>query len=124
MVLACMHRTDKDARYILELTRKMRETHDDVVTMTEYDIAFHVAIAQSSRNPLMPVLITSLTSAMRDTNPIVWKTGTHDDERLEVIDWHATVAEAIMDRDAGKAGKAMSRHFDEATLGLVNSGFN
>ena len=124
VVLACMHRTDKDARHIVELTHKMRDSHDDVETMTEHDIAFHVAIAKSSRNPLMPVLLTSLTSAMRDTNPIVWKSRVQAVEQLEVIDWHAAIAEAIMDRDTGKAVNAMSRHFDEATLGLVNSGFN
>jgi len=124
VVLACMHRTDKDARLIEELTDRMRETHDDVATMTEYDIAFHVAIAQASRNPLMPVLITSLTSAMRDTNPIVWKSRSQAVEQLQVIDWHAAIASAIHERDTGKATKAMSRHFDEATLGLVNSGFN
>lgn len=124
VVLACIHRTDKAVDRILELTRLMRETHSDVSAMTEHDIAFHVAIANSSRNPLMPVLISALTSSMRDTNPIVWKSRIHDVEQLEVVDWHQAVAEAIRDRDAAQASKAMSRHFDEASMGLVNSGFN
>ena len=124
VVLACMHRTDKDADRIVELTTLMRQTHEDVAQMTEYDIAFHVAIAKSSRNPLMPVLISSLTSAMRDTNPIVWQTRNQEKEQLEVVDWHAAIAQAIKQRDTAQAAKAMSRHFDEATLGLVNSGFN
>jgi DNA-binding FadR family transcriptional regulator len=124
VVLACMHRTDKDADRILELTRLMRETHSDVTATTEHDIAFHVAIANSTRNPLMPVLITALASSIRDTNPVVWKTRIHDVEQLEVVDWHVAIADAIRDRDAARASKAMSRHFDEAALGLVNSGFN
>jgi GntR family transcriptional repressor for pyruvate dehydrogenase complex len=124
VVLACMHRTDKDVDRLLDLTRKMRETHGDVTAMTEYDIAFHVAIANSSRNPLMPVLVSALASSMRDTNPIVWKTRTREAERLEVVDWHEAIAAAIRDRDAAMASKAMSKHFDEATLGLVNSGIN
>jgi GntR family transcriptional repressor for pyruvate dehydrogenase complex len=124
VVLASMHRTDKDVERILELTRMMRETHDDVAAMTEHDIAFHIAIANSARNPLMPVLVSALTSSIRDTNPIVWKTRTHEAEQLEVVEWHVAIAEAIRDRDAAQAMKAMSRHFDEASLGLVNSGFN
>lgn len=124
VVLACMHRTGKEAEHILELSRRMRETHEEIVTMTEYDIAFHVAIASATRNPLFPVLITSLTSAMRETNPIVWQVRTRDVEQLEVVDWHSAIAHAIKKRDAAGATKAMSRHFDEAALSLVNSGFN
>jgi DNA-binding FadR family transcriptional regulator len=119
-----MHRTDKDATHLLELAQKMRETRKDVDKMTEHDIAFHVAIANSTRNPLFPVLVSSLTSAMRDTNPIVWQVRTQEQERLEVVDWHEKIALAIRDRDSAGAAKAVSKHFDEAILSLVNSGFN
>ena len=92
--------------------------------MTEHYIAFHVTIAECTRNPLFPVLITSLTSAMRDTNPVVWKVRTSEEERLEVVDWHASIASAIQQRDPQAATKAMSKHFEQAMLSLVNSGFN
>ncbi|MEJ2575651.1 MAG: FadR/GntR family transcriptional regulator [Gammaproteobacteria bacterium] len=124
VALACMHRTDKEADRIVALSRKMRETRKDIATMTEHDIDFHVAIANATRNPLFPVLISSLTTAMRETNPIVWRVRRSDEEQLEVVDWHETVAQAIKARDPEAAVKAMSRHFDEATLSLVNSGFN
>ena len=124
VALACMHRTEKEADHILALNRKMRETRKDIARMTEHDIAFHVAIANATRNPLFPVLISSLTTAMRETNPIVWQVRGSDEEQLEVVDWHTAVAEAIKQRDAAGAVKAMSRHFDEATLSLVSSGFN
>lgn len=124
VTLACMHRTERDAELILELASKMRKTSNDVTTMTEHDIAFHVAIANSTRNSLFPVLVSSLTSAMRDTNPIVWSIRTDEAEQLEVLDWHDAIAQAIKERDTAKATKAMSNHFDEAILSLVNSGFN
>ena len=92
--------------------------------MTEHDIAFHVAIANATRNALFPVLVSSLTSAMRDTNPIVWSIRTDEAERTEVVDWHDAIAIAIKERDTTAAVKAKSRHFDEAILSLVNSGFN
>jgi len=124
VALACMHRTDREADQILALSRKMKDTLEDIATMTEYDIGFHIAIATATRNPLFPVLVASLTTAMRETNPIVWQVRTQQAEQLEVVDWHTTLAEAIMNRDPVAATKAMSRHFDEASLSLVNSGFN
>ncbi len=124
VALASMHRTEREAKHILLLTQQMRETHEDIVTMTEHDIAFHIAIADSSRNPLFSVLIASLTSAMRDTNPIVWQNRQQRDEQIEVVDWHEAIAQAIRQKDAEGAIRAMSRHFDEASLGLVKSGFN
>ncbi len=124
VMLACMHRSERDAELILDLARKMRKTSKDVTAMTEHDIAFHVAIANSTRNALFPVLVSSLTSAMRDTNPIVWSIRTDEAEQMEVVDWHDAIAQAIKERDSAKAVKAMSKHFDEAILSLVNSGFN
>jgi GntR family transcriptional repressor for pyruvate dehydrogenase complex len=124
VALACMHRTDRDAERLVDLARRMRETHEDVDAMTEFDIEFHVTIAECTRNPLFPVLLSSLTTVMRETNPIVWKVRTRDEEQLEVVDWHAQIAAAIKERDTAAAVRAMSRHFDEATLSLVNSGFN
>ena len=124
VVLACMHRTDREAAQLLDLADKILETHNDIVTMTEHDIAFHTSIARCSHNPLFPVLIASLTTAMRDTNPVVWQVRTSEEERLEVVDWHTSIAQAIDQRDTKEAMKAMSKHFDQAMLSLVNSGFN
>jgi DNA-binding FadR family transcriptional regulator len=122
--LACMHRSDRDADRIVALARRIRESIRDIPTMTEHDIAFHVAIAECARNPLYPVLISSLTTVMRETNPIALRVLTRLDKQLDVVDWHAAIAEAIRDRDADRAVASMARHFEEATLGLANSGFN
>jgi DNA-binding FadR family transcriptional regulator len=124
VMLACMHRTDKEAAQLLELADNILETHNDIEAMTEHDIAFHLSIARCARNPLFPVLIASLTTAMRDTNPVVWQVRTSEEERLEVVDWHTSIAQAIEQQDTKEAMKAMSRHFDQAMLSLVNSGFN
>jgi DNA-binding FadR family transcriptional regulator len=124
VMLACMHRTDKEAGRLLDLANKIKETRNDIVAMTEHDIAFHVSIAECTRNPLFPVLISSLTSAMRDTNTVVWQVRTSEEDRMEVVDWHTSIAASIQQKDTQAAIKAMSEHFDQAMLSLVNSGFN
>lgn len=124
VVLACMHRSKATATALLELAEKMRATHSDVAAMTEFDISFHEEIARATRNPLFPVLVSSLTQAMRETNPIVWRSRTRKDEQLKVVDWHRCIAEAIRDQDTERAMEVMALHFDEALRGLVHSGFN
>lgn len=122
--LAAMHRNEKEARNINALAQQMRENYHDLPVMTECDIAFHTAIAQAARNPLLPVLVASLTGAMRETNPIVWRSRKSDEEQLEIIILHEEIATAIEDGDPEAAILALERHFDVASSGLVKAGFN
>lgn len=122
--LAAMHRTEEDVMNINALARQMRENYHDLPVMTQCDIAFHTAIAQATRNPLFPVLVASLTGAMRETNPIVWRSRKSDEEQLEIIILHEAIAVAIESGDAGAAVLALERHFDVAFSGLVRAGFN
>lgn len=124
VVLACMHRSERDAERLLDLAHKMRDSYADVTATTEYDIEFHVAIAEATPNPLLPVLISSLTAAMRETNPIVWTVRNTDELKLEVVGWHETIANAIREKNIEAAEDAIARHFDKATSELVNAGFN
>lgn len=122
--LAAMHRSDEEVKALIELVECMRDSFDDLAVMTEYDIAFHVAIAQATRNPLFPVLVASLTGAMRETNPIVWRCRKTKKERLEVISKHEDIALAIQQRDSTAAISALEKHFDIASSGLLKAGFN
>ncbi len=124
VTLACMHRSERDAKKLIELSDKMREHYLDLSVLTECDIEFHVTIAGATRNPLLPVLISSLTSAIRNTNPIVWSARKTDLEKLEVVSWHSAIAEAIAAKDLDAAISALAIHFDKATSGLASAGFN
>ncbi len=81
-------------------------------------------MAQATRNPLFPVLVSALTAAMRDTNAIVWRYRTSETAREEVMALHEAIAEAIAARDPGAARSALEKHFDVASRGLVLAGFN
>ncbi|MDI5984852.1 FCD domain-containing protein [Halomonas sp. M4R5S39] len=122
--LAAVRRSEAEARELFALVERMRQARDKVEEMTESDIAFHIAMAQATRNPLFPVLVSALTTSMRDTNAIVWRYRTSETAREEVMALHEAIAEAIAARDPGAARSALEKHFDVASRGLVLAGFN
>ncbi|MCE8024699.1 MULTISPECIES: FadR/GntR family transcriptional regulator [Halomonadaceae] len=122
--LAAGRRSEAEARELLSLVERMRTSYNEVEAMTEADIAFHVAVAQATRNPLFPVLVSSLTTAMHDTNTIVWRYRTSSTAREEVVALHGAIAQAIMERDPDAARAALEKHFEVASQGLILAGFN
>ena len=121
--LAALHRTEAQAGALLETVAQMRHT-PDFNALTTQDIAFHVAIAEASRNPLFPVLVSALTSAMHETSPVVWRHRRDEAARLRVVQAHDDIARAIANREPEAASEAMGRHFDMAFQALVHAGFN
>lgn len=124
VALAAIRRTDAEATALLALAAQMGDSLDDPARMTEQDIAFHVAIAEATRNPLFPVLVASLTSAIRETNPIVWRHRRDIDTRRDVVAAHEAIAQAIAAGDPDAACDALAAHFDLASRALVTAGFN
>ncbi|KAA3649258.1 MAG: FadR family transcriptional regulator [Proteobacteria bacterium] len=124
VALAAMRRTDAEAAALLEQVAQMRDCVDDLARMTELDIAFHVAIADASRNPLFSVLVGSLSSAIRETNPMVWRHRRDNETRRDVVEAHAAIAQAIADGDPDAACAALAAHFDLAARALATAGFN
>lgn len=122
--LAALHRSEQELADIQHLCRQMRESYQDQAAVTEHDINFHNAIAKASRNPLLAVLVMSLSSAIRETNPIVWRYRRTAEEQREIVDLHEQVVEAIAARDPDAARAAMERHFSVAISGLARAGFN
>lgn len=122
--LAAIRRSDAEAAAILGHARELRRAGDDLTEQTEHDIAFHLAIATATGNPVFPLMIGAFSEVMRQTCPIGWRSRKTQAERLAVFDQHDRIAEAIEARDPQAAEQAMMAHFDLSLLALVNSGFN
>ena len=122
--LAALRRSASEAKEITALARSMRESYGDLTRQTEYDIAFHVAIAKASRNPLFEMLIASFKVIMEQTCPIGWRSRRTESEKLKVFDQHDAVAEAIAAQDPEASRDAMAEHFDLSIKALGNAGFN
>jgi len=122
--LAALHRSEQELETIQSLCQQMQESYQDQAAVTEHDISFHNAIAEASRNPLLAVLVLSLSSAIRETNPIVWRYRRTAKQQQEIVDLHLQIAEAIAARDPEAARVAMERHFSVALGGLAKAGFS
>ena len=122
--LAAMQRTQAEADAISELARKMRNAGSNLPQQVEHDIAFHAAIAEATRNPVLALLIGSFAELMRQTCPIGWQARRTEEDRLAVFDQHDRIAAAIQDSDPAAAEAAMSAHFELSVRALAGSGFN
>ena len=122
--LACVHRTEQEADQLLELAKEMGKCEQDIERLMDLDIEFHNTLASFSRNPLCSAMVGSLTSLMRETTPIVWRSRDKNVSHERILNWHHEIATAVKDRDVDKAISAMSDHFEAASLDLVRSGLS
>lgn len=121
-MLAAERRTEAEALEIVRLADAMRDSADDMVQMTKHDIAFHLAIAAASRNPLFEQIVNSFAPLMEVAVPKAWETRTARTRRDLMIGRHAALARAIALRNPEGARVAMEAHFDASIGDLLLSG--
>lgn len=120
--LAALRRTDAEAQLILDLARAMTDAFSDPAAIMEHDIAFHIAIARASRNPVFALIVGAFQGVTRQTWPIGWKSRADDDERRAMNALHEELALAIVDGNPQAAAMLMNRHFDQSTKALLTAG--
>ncbi len=120
--LAAFRRTPAEADEICDIAGMMRANRAEPGNVMELDITFHAAVARASRNPLFALLVSSFAPVTRQNWAIGWAARPTDAERMDSIDGHAVIAEAIQQGDAKAAEKAMADHFDLTVRALLNAG--
>ena len=120
--LAALRRTEAEALLILGHAQAMEGAFGDPDVIMEHDLAFHVAIARASRNPVFALIIGAFQGVTRKTWPIGWKSRTNDDERRAMNALHVELAQAILDGDPQAAAALMNQHFDQSIKALLTAG--
>jgi DNA-binding FadR family transcriptional regulator len=90
------------------------DREDDPVRRNEFDAKFHICVAEATRNPLFVRLIRDLTSILKEQ---AFAKSIVPGRRADASAEHRAVYNAIVERDADGAGKAMAFHlnaFDRA----------
>jgi GntR family transcriptional repressor for pyruvate dehydrogenase complex len=107
--LAARRHTEADARalkgFLVQLKEDLDATLDEAV---EADLAFHVAIARATGNPLFEVLMRTLAELVKHVQVQSCK----DDpvRRRRAFDAHGAIVDAILARDADRARAEMEAH--------------
>ena len=120
--LAALRRTEAEALLILGHAQAMERAFSDPKVIMEHDLAFHVAIARASRNPVYALIIGAFQGVTRKTWPIGWKSRSSDDERQAMNALHVELAQAILDGDPQVSAALMNRHFDQSIKALLAAG--
>jgi DNA-binding FadR family transcriptional regulator len=108
--LAAEFRSDAQADNIMTAARTLSKVSDPQA-ITAADTAFHQTIAEASGNALFYQIVRSFEQMMLIAIPQAWAGRRTQEERDESIRLHLEIAEAIMERDAGRAREAMNDHF-------------
>lgn len=119
--LAALRRSDFESRTILAHARAMEADFAQPEKVMEHDIAFHLAVAKASRNPVFVLIIGAFQGVTRQTWPIGWKSRAAEDSR-DMNTLHMKLAEAIAAGDPSAATELMNRHFDESVKALLKAG--
>lgn len=122
VTLASLRRSDAEAQRIRQHAASMMEHIDDADTVMEHDLAFHMAIAQASKNPVFAMIVGAFQGVSRQSWPIGWRSRAQLDERKRSVQTHIDMADAIAIGDPQKAASLMKTHFDDSTKVLLDAG--
>lgn len=90
----------------------------------EADFAFHVAIAQATRNRFFVMTLEALREPVLFGIRLIRSLSTtrHDERRRVVLAEHRLIHEAIRDRQPERAQQAMTRHLEAGIARMFNEG--
>ena len=109
--VAATNCTDDDIRILRELVDTQKGQTKDTKGFIETDFAFHTAIANATRNPLLQAVTHAmLTWLFEYYKPLLHWSGREDTTLLE----HTKLVDYLAARDADSASALMREHLDQS----------
>jgi len=122
VALAALRGTDDDTAAIMAFARGMSDDFANGERVMGHDIAFHEAVAASSKNPVFTLIVGAFHVVTRQTWPVGWAARATDEDRRAVVACHVEIASAIAARAPQRAERAMAEHFDNSVKALFAAG--
>ena len=119
--LAAVKRTERDAQALIAHAKALRAAGDRMEAVVKADIAFHEVLGRATGNLLFSTVAGALWASLEMSirAGIVWRSRS---ELRRVADIHESIARHIAAGDAAGAGQQMTRHFEDARVGLTAPG--
>jgi GntR family transcriptional repressor for pyruvate dehydrogenase complex len=109
--LAALHATEEDVERLEHIALQMEAVKDEPQAFVAADLELHQTLAKMSRNPLIVVLLDSITPLMQEVRLLV-----HRHPRLHetVMPDHLRIIERIAAKDDAGARRVMQEHLEHA----------
>jgi DNA-binding FadR family transcriptional regulator len=108
--IASERATEDDFRSIDGILQKMENCKDDVEAFSNFDLQFHLRIAEATHNSVFPVLVKTLCDM---TGKQMFMFNLLNPDKLDkVCHEHIEIVEAIKNKDKERIAKAGKHHFN------------
>ncbi len=112
--LAAQHITPEQVE-VLRAKSDLPDT-DTIEQHVERDTEFHILIAKATQNPVLVIVLTSISELLRECRR---RTFVVPGELAQARIWHKRIFEAIESRDPEAAREAMAAHMGQVKGGLA-----
>ncbi|WP_439815402.1 FadR/GntR family transcriptional regulator [Zavarzinia sp. CC-PAN008] len=120
--LAIIHGTARDFDHLGEALAQVEQSNGDTEHFTRWDLAFHLALATATRNPLMVWVYRQVNHVRNHTQWSAMKDKVLTRERMDAYNQeHRALYEAVRARDVTRATDLILRHLDEARIDLLGA---
>jgi GntR family transcriptional repressor for pyruvate dehydrogenase complex len=109
---AAVNRDDNDLAILKNNIEEMKLNLGEGVKHSALDMAFHLQIAEASKNYIMPLLIQPIHKLMPEIKSRIL--ATVPDAFGSAVEWHVKIYQAIADKDADAAYLTMKTHLEIA----------
>lgn len=115
--LAAERATDAEIEKLAQLIEAIRDMSLGPEKAVEHDIAFHMAVAEASHNPMLFNLVLNIRQLLHGyiKSGYTRRGYTNQAEADEIADLHRPIVDAIRARRPYEAKKAMHAHFKNTT---------
>ncbi len=118
--LAVLHATARDIDRLGELIQRMPRDPTDIENFSRWDEAFHLALAEATRNPLMVSIYRQVSEVRAHAQWVAMKDKVLTPERITDYNReHVAIYEAIRARDSESAGAMITSHLHQARRQLA-----
>ncbi len=108
--LAATRVTDEDIAAMRQAVESMDTALEDVDAFVEADLDFHLALAEATQNPVIPLLVDSIIDLLREERKQI---GSVEGGLRRGQSHHKKILQAVMRRDAKLARKSMQDHLEQ-----------
>jgi DNA-binding FadR family transcriptional regulator len=124
VTLAALRRSEAEAAAICGEAAAMRAAIGQPEQLMQHDLAFHMALARASRNPVFTLIVGAFQGITAQTWLIGWRSRTTAEARDAMVSTHERIADAITAGDPERAVREMSFHFDDSVRALISAGLS